>query len=194
MLFSVQIIVHRCASLAMQHLLTVDLLRRLLSKCVSGTSSGTSRGSRDHSASLSFSTQLCANLAGPVGAAVLRCSATDGLSTLSKLFISLELIYIDADLHYGRVKETLVDALRLFPRALIAGGGWELSRGIQRAVQVGSRATFFSDAACPKAPRASEQVAPPFCRRLQLKMILRCTLSKGARGRCTAGSSVRPVG
>lgn len=95
-------------------------------------------GSLDANSSLPSLTQLCANLAGPVGAAVLRCSATDGLRTLSKLFISLELIYVDADLHYSRVKETLVEALHLFPRALIAGGGWELSPEVQRAVQVGS--------------------------------------------------------
>lgn len=82
--------------------------------------------------------QLCANLAGPESTTVLRCAATMGIRTLARFGIRLVLVYLDADLHYGRVREAIAEVRRLFPDALVAGGGWDLSAGVQRAVQEAS--------------------------------------------------------
>lgn len=62
-----------------------------------------------------------------------------GLRRLHDLDVGPSLIYIDGDLHAERLAPLLKEAFRLFPAAIIAGGGWDLSADVRTAVQEAAR-------------------------------------------------------
>jgi Acetyltransferase (GNAT) family/Ankyrin repeats (3 copies)/WW domain len=57
-----------------------------------------------------------------------------GLLTLRDLGIEPALVYLDCDLHASQLKTMLREITKRYPRAHIAGGGWNLSSDVRAAV------------------------------------------------------------